>query len=550
TELEKKGYIFNSKTDTEVILASYLEWGLKCINKFNGMWAFCIYDIEKRILFCSRDRLGVKPLYYFFDGKRFIFCSEIKGILEHKYLNLNTTRNIDNKAIDFYFSIGFVPSPYSIYKNVFKLEARQNLIFNLVNKKIRKWYYYSIPDYSPIYDKKELIAEGKKILKDSVRLRMRADVPVGAFLSGGPDSSTIVRTMGKFCCLKNIHTFSIGFEGDYDETPYINIVKDILGTNHHHKYFTEKDFNDTIQDYASIYDEPFADYSGFPTYHVSKMAKGFVSVVLGGDGGDEVFGGYLIYQIGRKADSINRLPKPAKIIGAKIPIRLLSKIRSNMAHYKLLRKMGIRIPVNYLDRVRKLSEISLNKPAEFFSKGNLITNMMYKPVTFRRWSQDKLDKCLNRKNPQFVEGIRVYDLLYNTLADKYLTKVDRASMANAVEVRSPFLDYRFAEFSQKIPARWKVSKVETKILMREIIKDILPEKIVQRGKQGFTPPLGEWIQKEVYQKYSSKILLRLKSINKQVYNFYQKLSRNEEKIPAIYKIRLFLFAAWFNRWIK
>ncbi|MFZ1719717.1 MAG: asparagine synthase (glutamine-hydrolyzing), partial [Candidatus Moraniibacteriota bacterium] len=320
-DLIAKGYSFRSTSDTEVILATYLEYGEDCVLQFNGMWAFCIYDHQRHSFFCSRDRFGKKPFYYYFKDGIFIFSSELKGILSHVSLNINTQENIDENAVDLYFSLGFVPAPLSIYQNVYKLEARHNLSFDLSEKKLRTWQYYEIPKYTPCYDRKKLIQEGQEILADAVKIRMRSDVPVGAFLSGGLDSSTVVGMMKGLTDVEKLHTFSIGFEGRYDETKYINIVKDYFHTKHHHEYFRESDFEGVIDSYVYAYDEPFGDFGGFPTLKVSEMAKKEVTVVLTGDGGDEVFGGYLNHTVGVKMDLIRKIPGVFRRIISKIPAK-------------------------------------------------------------------------------------------------------------------------------------------------------------------------------------------------------------------------------------
>jgi asparagine synthase (glutamine-hydrolysing) len=208
-DLEAKGYSFKSKTDTEVILASYLEYGTKCVEAFNGMWGFVIYDPEKNHLFCSRDRLGVKPLYYYWDQKSFIFSSELKGLLAHEHLKINQAENINHDAVDYFFSVGFVPSPTTIFKNVYKLEPRQNLLFNLKENSLSTEYYFDIPTFRPEYNHEALVKEGRELLCDAIRLRMIADVPVGAFLSGGLDSSAVVGLMQEHTDLSKLHTFSI-----------------------------------------------------------------------------------------------------------------------------------------------------------------------------------------------------------------------------------------------------------------------------------------------------------------------------------------------------
>ena len=529
-KLEKRDYKFKSNTDTEVILASYLEWGYECVKKFNGMWAFCIYDPQKKILFCSRDRMGQKPFYYYYDGERFIFASEIKGIITAK--KINKKENICKEAVQLYFALGFIPAPWTIYEKICKLEARQNLVFNLNKKEIKKWYYWDLSDYKPIYDKNRLIKEGRKLLYDAVKLRMRSDVPVGAFLSGGLDSSSVVGVMKDYTDLNKLHTFSIGFKDKkYDETPYIKITKNYFNTIHHHYYFDEKDFKKLMNIYSFVYDEPFGDYSGFPTYCVSKMAKQFVTVVLSGDGGDEIFGGYLNHVNGYRMDLIRKFPKIFRILFSRLPIK---KNLNGIANLYLL---------------KEAFGLSLINPERFYAES--IKEDAIRPNIYKKWTIEKMKFCLGKGNNKLGEALRIFDLLFNTLSNNFLVKVDRASMANALEVRSPFLDYRFAEFSQKIPTEWKIDLFKTKKLMREIIKDILPNEIVNRGKQGFTPPLDKWI---LERKYLNEILEKvevLKGIDYELYKFFkEKVFKNKEQsLYRNYLIRLFLFIIWWEKWI-
>ncbi|ADG14107.1 asparagine synthase (glutamine-hydrolyzing) [Methanocaldococcus infernus ME] len=532
--IEKFNLKTETGTDTEIILRLYQKLGFDCVKEFNGMWAFAIYDKEKNILFCSRDRLGVKPFYYYWDGEEFIFSSELKGILAVK--KLNKKENINKEAVQLYFALGFIPSPWTIYNKTFKLEAAHNLVLDLAKREIKKWRYWELPKYNPIYDKKKLIEEGKKLLEDAVRIRMRSDVPVGAFLSGGLDSSTVVAVMSKFTDLKKLHTFSIGFEGKYDETPYIKTVVDHLKTQHHHYYFKEKDFEELIDKYVWIYDEPFGDYSGFPTYKVSELAKKYVTVCLSGDGGDEVFAGYMNHLAARRYELIKRIPK------------ILRK-----ALYLILSKLNKQKKLNSFFSLTTLTEaLRLSLMADFKFYSEAFESERISPKVFKNWSENNLKYSLRVSNNCFAEAIRVYDLLFNTLSDHFLVKVDRASMANALEVRSPFLDYRFAEFSQKIPIEWKVNLFKTKKLMREIIENYLPKEIVNRGKWGFTPPLEEWILKEKYLKEIENNLKVLKEIDKELYNFFKEkvLKNKDQKIYKIYLIRLFIFIKWWERWTK
>ena len=511
-----------TNTDTEVILRLYAKLGVNCVNEFNGMWAFCIYDKRKNILFFSRDRFGKKPLYYYMDENEFIFSSELKGIVAVK--NINKKENLNFSSIDFYFSLGFIPSPYSIYKNVFKLEARQNLILDLKNKKIKKFYYWELPNYEPIYDKKKLISEAKDLLYDAVKIRMRSDVPIGAFLSGGLDSSTVVGVMKEFTDLNKLHTFSIGFEGKYDETPYIKVVVNYFKTQHHHYYFKEKDFEKLIDKYTWIYDEPFGDYSGFPTYKVSEIAKKFVTVVLSGDGGDEIFGGYINHLNAYRLSVLKKVPR-------------------------FLRKFLFYLLPNKFFIIKEALKISFFRNHEFYSK--LLEGIKYKPAIYKQWMENNLLKLLSKSRNNLINAVITNDLLYLTVPDNFLVKVDRASMANSLEVRSPFLDYRFAEFSQKIPVEWKVDLFKTKKLMREIVKDILPDEIINRGKQGFHPPIDKWIfNLNLDYRYITKKLYNNKLIPKDLYEFLiDKVINEKNKLTVEYLIRLFIFYKWVRKWI-
>lgn len=533
-ELKLLGYAFSTKTDTEVILAAYLEWGVDCVNKFNGMWAFCIYDMKKRTLFLSRDRLGQKPLYYYNKNGMFIFSSELKSILSHKALRLNSKKNLSLEAIQFYFSLGFIPAPYTIYEGVSKLEQSTSIVYDLKTQKIKKkWKYYQMPKFKPLYDKKKLVSEGRKLLKDAVKLRMRSDVEVGAFLSGGLDSSTIVGDMSKFIDLSKLHTFSLGFKGkNYDETNFINIVKDYFKTRHHHYYFKESDFSKNVDEFAEIYDEPFGDYSGFPTYVVSQIAKKNVTVSLSGDGGDEIFAGYNMHMVGSRMDFIRSLPKFIRVLGSKIPAK------KNLDTYFSLYSL------------KRAFKLSLMNPKRFYS--DMTESIRYNPKIFKKWGYDTFSKSFDIANGKYGDAFRIHDLLYRTMSDNFLTKVDRASMKVALEVRSPFLDYRFIEFAQRIPTSYKIDLFTTKKLMREIIKDIVPKEIFNRkDKRGFTPPLEHWILSNKYKPVLSKGLKIIECIDKELFDYYNDhVFKGDSKVYSFDKIRLFLFTKWYERWVK
>lgn len=532
SELVEKWYKFTSKTDTEVILASYLERWKDCVNKFNWMWSFAIYDPIKSELFCSRDRLWKKPFYYYFDESQFIFSSEIKWILEHKELKINRKENIDSEAIDFYFTMQYIPAPWTIYKNVKKLEARHNILVSIDKSwslSLKDECYYEIPKYNPINDKKLLIKEWKKLLEETVKSRMfTSDVPVWANLSWWLDSSSVVAEMTNRVDKKKLHTFSIWFEWKYDESKYIHIVEKAFWTNHHHEYFEEQDFEKLISNIYYYYDEPFWDYSNFPTTFVSQLAKKYVTVVLTWDWWDEIFGWYMMHQVWAQMSIIWNIPKFFR----KILYHIIPKTKNKFS---------------ILSKLKEAFRVSLLPKEEFI--WNIWWLVRYKPDKYKERTKNKMKEILNAVNWNFTQAMIDFDLFYNTLWDHFLTKTDRASMSQSLEYRSPFCDIKWIEWSRKCPVKRKVNRKENKILMKYIINDIVPKKITNRGKQWFTPPLKEWLSKS---KYLSEIEDKLygnigNSIgNKRIDIIKESLKKEDDEIKNLF----LLYVYWYEKWIN
>ncbi len=535
-ELTEAGYAFTTGSDTEVILASYHYWWDKCVEKWNGMWALVLLDMRDGSVFVSRDRLGKKPLYYYLDGERFVFSSELKGILSHEDLTLAKKENINPEAIDFFFTTGYIPAPHTIYKNVKKLEAWHNMLLQFMDGKIvmTDSMYYEIPDFTPSDDRMKLIEDGRNLLEDAVKIRMfSADVPVWAFLSWWLDSSTVVALMTHHVEKEKLHTFSIGFDGKYDETPYVDIVKDAFGTLHHHEYFREGDFEKMIDTIAYHYDEPFWDYSSFPTTFVSRLAREHVTVSLSWDGGDEVFGWYMMHQIAAQMEILYRLPLFVRKFFAKI----IPATSNNLS---------------LLSKLREAFRVSTFPKEDFYAE--LGGSTLYRPESYKAWTREKLRYLLAKNRGNFVETIINFDLLYNTIPDNFLVKVDRASMSQSLEVRSPFLDYRFIKYARTIPTKWKVNTRKTKILMRDIIAPLVPRAIVSRGKKWFEPPITQWILSE---KYTSELntgleeLYSLGIISTEWYEFYRDHALvSDNQVYNVFKIKLFLLNRWKKRWIS
>jgi len=468
SELQSVGFTFTTGSDTEVILAAYEHWGENCVSHFNGMWAFAIYDMKQKKLFLSRDRFGVKPLYFAHitqnKQKKFMFASELKAfdaVLDFQ------SQDIDAVALEHYLSLGFIPAPWTIYKNISKLQAGHNLVYSLTQKTYSIYQYYELPTFSPKPNSHKLV---ESVFSDAVRLRLRSDVEVGAYLSGGIDSSLIVATMQEQLPKGSFHTFSVGFSGRYDETPAIKEVQKIFGTKHHHWYFTKNDFHTLLKKFSDVYDEPFADTSGFPTTFLNSNSKKFATVILSGDGGDEVFGGYERHRISLFLSALKKIPKP-----------LLSIFLSAS------KKTGN-------EKVARAFELALTSLTTFYTH-QASAAMSVSPHT-KQWLTEQFAYAYKKANGNLVETVRIFDLLTLTLADHFLTKVDRASMNSAVEVRNPFLDYRLIELSQHIATKQKVTLFQTKKILRDLAAKKISKSIATRKKQGFEPPITEWLWNE------------------------------------------------------
>lgn len=482
--LEEKGYSFRSSCDTEVIIYLYREYGEDCLRYLRGMFAFGIWDKEKSKLFLARDRIGKKPLFYYHNGNRIIFASEIKAILQDPKVE----RKINYEAFADYFRYLYIPDPKTIYQNIYKLEPGHYLV--CTNEGITKKNYWDISFASQTtLGIAEISEQLRKLLADSVKMRMISDVPLGAFLSGGIDSSGVVAIMAAQQKTP-VTTCSIGFDSnEFDEIQYARIAAIAYKTDHH-EFTVNQNSESILQDLAYYFDEPFADASAVPTFYVSKLAREKVKVALSGDGGDENFAGYQKYHI----DSIeNQIRKkiPAAIRYLMMPT--LNKVLSRYDH-KLLRK------------ARSLAT-SLSSEADY---GFYLSNSEFRSPIWENLVNDQTKREIGEYDPfsvtkYFYEKADTDDhlskILYadlkTYLPGDILVKVDRTSMANSLEVRAPLLDHHIIEFSAKVPSQFKYYKGEKKIILKSTFKKILPPEITNRKKMGFTPPVGDWLRGEL-----------------------------------------------------
>ena len=484
-ELEKKGHWFKTKTDTEAIIHAYEEWGTDSVSHLRGMFAFALWDKKEKSLFLARDRLGKKPLYYFVDGKRLLFASELKAILEDE----TVPREMNFEGLSDYLSFGYVPAPKTIFKNIAKLLPGH--LFLQKNGQVSVKKYWDL-QFNPKQDVSidqycDAILE---TLKETVKMRLVSDVPLGAFLSGGIDSSAVV---GLMASLKKepVITNSIGFsEKEYSELHYAKATSELFRTDHH-EYVVSPDAVGVIKKLSWHFDEPFADSSSVPTYYVSKMTRQNVTVALSGDGGDENFGGYRRYYYDRLENKIRRF----------VPHSIRRYLIGNIARFYP--------KADWLPQVFRAKTLLTNVSGDpvfgYFNSMSLFRPAMKKKVlssevsdalkdydsmdVFRGYyNQSDIDDPLSRT--QYVD-FKTY------LVDDILTKVDRASMANSLEVRVPLLDHKFVELICQIPSHWKLNGRASKYIFKKALSGLLPDEIMNRQKMGFVIPVGKWLRNEI-----------------------------------------------------
>ncbi len=495
-ELRAKGHEFQTQSDTEVLMEAYRAWGEDCLLRLNGMFSFCLYDNRKKCFFLARDRAGEKPLFYYHIPGKFLFASELKALM----IDPTFPRSLDLEGLNYYLMYGYVPGAKSILKNVYKLPAGHCMTFYIEedNLTIRPYWRLPEPEEGNRASADELSNELEILLEDSIRHQLIADVPLGILLSGGLDSS-IVTAIASRVSSKAVQTFTVGFPGnaEYDETPYARLVASHFGTDHT-ELVAEPPTVELFSDLARQYDEPLADSSMIPTYLVSRLIRQQASVALGGDGGDELFGGYLHYRwilLQEKARFF--LPGPVrKVLGAfgkrLVPlgfhgrtyiIGLAGGIMNSVAH----------VNVYFDDHVRQ----QLLSPL-----GHEMNALSHLPETYRADLPVPGNSALQKA---MAMDFSTY------LADDILVKVDRASMLASLEIRAPFLDYRIIEFAfRKVPDHLRVRGRERKILLRHLAKRLLPSALNINRKQGFSIPLSHWL-KGAWGKYFEEILKELPS---------------------------------------
>jgi len=484
-DLENRGHQFSTNSDTETILHCYEQYGMEFMHKLNGMFAIAIWDIKNRKLVLVRDRLGIKPLYYYCDNEKLLFGSEIKAIIEDETIE----RRVNIKALDLYLSYMYVPAPHSMFENIYKLPPAHYLICENGKTTVRRYWDLKFePDLKRTEN--SFIEEFNWLLEDAVRLRLLSEVPLGAFLSGGVDSSAVVAMMAKVSSHR-VKTFSIGFEegGYHDETKYAELVAKKFNTEHI-TFKVSSDMLKMLPMYVYHFDEPFADYAAFPTYVVSKLAREHVTVVLTGDGGDEVFAGYERYRNDALADAAGKIPSFIRN-GLLSPLLLLLKkfCSTDGRAYQTLHGAQRKLLMSGLPMERRYIE-------NFYKYSYAEKELLLADKTLIHADSSYNEYCSYWKGRDEYDALskRLYLDIMTVLPENMLTKVDRVSMAVSLEARVPLIDYRIVELSAKIPSRMKMNVMNMKRFLKHATAQYLPNEIVNRPKHGFSSPIDQWLR--------------------------------------------------------
>ena len=483
--LQRDGHRFSTRGDTEAIVHLYEEHGDDCVRHLHGMFAFALWDRRRRRLLVARDRIGKKPLYYAHRAGALSFASELTALLQDPEIS----REVDYGAIDSYLAYQYVPGPLSAFKAVRKLPPAHTLVWQDGRIDIRR--YWSL-DYGAKLEAKpeELKERIRSGLLEATRKRLVSDVPLGAFLSGGIDSSAVVAAMARLTS-EPVKTFSIGFESEgFDELPYARAVAEQFGTDHR-EFVVRPEALEILPRLVRHYGEPFADSSAIPCFYLADLTREHVTVALNGDGGDEAFGGYTRYVANRVAGHLERIPLPVRralaATGRRLPAGGEVTSRANKAR-RLLGSLALDGPARYARYVACFADeqrAALYTP-EF--QRHLVLESHASEVIARRWRE--------------ASGAATVDVMLEVdtttyLPDDLITKIDIATMAHALEARSPFLDHELLELAASIPAHYKVRRGEKKWVLREALRDWLPGDLLDRPKQGFSVPLSDWFRGEL-----------------------------------------------------
>lgn len=517
-ELIQEGYTFETTSDTEVLLKGYDFWNKDVLQKLNGMFAFAIYDQANNKIFCARDRMGVKPFYYSWKKGEFEICSQLRPLI-------GASSKISEEAVSIYLDCGYVPSPFCIIEDVFKLPPGNILEIDLSNgtKTVEEyWNLKPIKTSSISYDKAK--EELHELLIDAVKIRLQSDVPLGSFLSGGIDSA-LVSSIAARISEKKINTFTIGFEDPkFDESKVARQYADIMESNHFETICGADDALGMLDDLIRVYDEPFADSSALPSLLLNSITKKHATVALSGDGGDESFLGYFHFDLLYKFQKILKVPYFIRKIASFLPLHYFLKAKSQT--------------IKSILRTRNADDLSWKVFTGFETlQKNKTKKWEALYENYKHWSSDSIQRMADLNIKLWLEN------------DSNV-KVDRASMAFQVEVRSPFLDYRVIEFARKLPVSYRFKDGIKKKIIRDILSEYIPEKVFDQPKSGFAIPLNKWLRTElredVIHTLNDEFLNSVPNLNVEKFKkqLHLYLSGKQDYSFNIWK--LFVLAKWQN----
>ena len=536
------GHQFKSESDTEVILHSFKEWGLDCISKFVGMFAFVICNKDTNKITIVRDRAGVKPLFYYWDGNLFLFSSELKAFHKHPRF----IKKINTSAVYEFMDAGYISAPNCIFENCFKLEPGNIVDFDLNSQKIiisSYWDvedYYKLPKLSTSYE--EASEKIEELLVSAFNYRMISDVPVGVFLSGGYDSTAVTAILQKGRKDK-LNTFTIGFEEGNNEAPAAKEIANFLGTNHTEYICTTKEAQKIISTLPFFFDEPFGDSSAIPTILVSKLAEKDVTVVLSADAGDEIFAGYNLYQnFENNLQLVNRIPFFLRK-GVSVFLKLLNNFIPS-SKQRLKKKIQIFSEVLYLNKSKatyrlfnSYYELSKDIKSKLFKKP---VNLDINKLSYKVKVQDELSIALSEDYIGYLQN-------------DILTKVDRSTMSVSIEGREPFLDHRIIEYVAQLPNNFKYNNGVQKRILKDIVHRYVPKELMDRPKSGFSLPLNSWLKNEL--NYLIEEHLSVESIEKSGFFNYDYIEELKNKLydDTLYDSsiiwKLIQFQMWYKEWM-
>lgn len=539
--LEGKGHNFRSRSDSEIIVHLYEDYGADCVLQLSGVFAFALWDTKKSLLLLARDNIGGKPLLYSYVNGVFSFASEFSSLLESGFIQ----KEVNPEAINHYFSFGYIPAPLTVYEKVFKLPSAHRLI--LKNKEMTLEQYWDLDCCKKIKISEEEAAEGVlERLKEAVKVRLRSDVPLGAFLSGGIDSSIVVALMSELSTTGKVKTFSVDFqEKQYSEIKYARNIAKIYGTEHYEFIVKPKDL-EVLPLLVERYGEPYADSSCIPTYYAARLARDFVKVTLNGDGGDELFVGYERYQGMIMAEIYQRFPDIIKNILSGIPF-LIPDLKNPKNRLKNIKRFFIAARLPSEERYFRWMSISDNAFKKSLYSGNF-RKSVNEEIPFQ-YMTSYLDKF---KNLDLIDRILKTDL-YTSLPNDFTVKMDIACMANSLQPRSPFLDQKVMEFAASLPQGYRIKWLVKKYILKKAIKNLVPSENIYRRKMGFGVPVGIWLKNEL-KGLLVQTLLSEKSLKRGYFNpdFLKTIvgAHLEDKADYTYQLwALLMLELWHKRFI-